>query len=175
MSKHCWNSKAETMSRDELAALQLARLRAVVKTAWERNAFYRGAMDKANLWPGDLEGLEDVRRLPTTQKEDFRVQYPLGLLCVDRRELREMHMSSGSTGSPVVMAYTHREYAWMVKCAARVFPAAGVLPAGVDADPRPAECGSRRLERVRKKKQAGPQACLSRETAMPVCAIRCWR
>ncbi|MCX6905884.1 MAG: phenylacetate--CoA ligase family protein, partial [Verrucomicrobia bacterium] len=125
MTKY-WNPKAETMSRDELATLQLARLRAVVKTAFERNPSYRAKMEQAGLRPGDLEVIEDLRRLPTTSKEDFRLRYPLGLSCVDRSELREMHMSSGSTGSPVVMAYTQADLEQWAECMARCYSMAGL-------------------------------------------------
>jgi len=125
MTKY-WNPKAETMSRDELATLQLARLRAVVKTAFERNPSYRAKMEQAGLQPGDIEVLEDLRRLPTTSKEDFRLGYPLGLSCVDRSELREMHMSSGSTGSPVVMAYTQADLEQWAECMARCYAMAGL-------------------------------------------------
>lgn len=114
------------MSRDELATHQLSRLRAVVKTAYERNPFYHEKMERAGIVPSDIEVLEDARHLPTTAKEDFRLQYPLGLLCVDPLELREMHMSSGSTGSPVVMAYTQADLDQWAECMARCYSMAGL-------------------------------------------------
>jgi phenylacetate-CoA ligase len=125
MTKY-WNQKAETMSRDELAAHQLVRLREVVKSAYDRNRFYREKLNQAGVKPSDLEVLEDLRQLPTTDKEDFRVQYPLGMLCVDRQELREMHMSSGSTGSPIVMAYTRADLDQWAECMARCLFMAGL-------------------------------------------------
>jgi len=125
MTKY-WNPKAETMSRDELAAWQLARLREVVKSACERNPFYAERMGKAGIKPSDIEMPEDLRRLPFMSKEDFRLQYPLGMLCAERRQLREMHMSSGSTGSPVVMAYTQDDLEQWAECMARCYRMAGV-------------------------------------------------
>src|SRR5262250_3302518 len=110
MAKHLaaayWNRKAETMSRDELAHEQSVRLRETVKRCYENSPFYRAKLDGAGVKPGDIKELEDLRSLPLMSKEDFRVRYPLGMLCVEQREVREMHMSSGSTGTPVVMAYT---------------------------------------------------------------------
>jgi len=70
--------------------------------------------------------LEDLGSLPLMSKEDFRVQYPLGMLCVDQREVREMHMSSGSTGTPVVMAYTESDLNQWAECMARCYAMAGV-------------------------------------------------
>ncbi len=104
-----WNEKAETMSRDELAAHQLSKLKETLRRTYERNSFYRAKMDAAGIKPNDVEMLEDLRQLPFVDKEDFRSQYPLGMLCVDESELREMHMSSGSTGTPVVMAYNQHD------------------------------------------------------------------
>lgn len=114
------------MSRDELAGYQLARLRELVKWAFERSPFHRKKMDKAGLKPADIEVAEDLGRLPFMSKEDFRVQYPLGMLCAERRDLREMHMSSGSTGTPVVMAYTDADLNQWAECMARCYAMAGI-------------------------------------------------
>jgi len=122
-----WNEKAETMSRDELAAVQLVGLREMVKWAYERNGFYRAKLDAAGIKPDDIEMLEDLRHVPFTDKEDFREQYPLGMLCVDRSDLREMHMSSGSTGSPVVMAYNDHDLDQWAECMARCHYMAGLV------------------------------------------------
>lgn len=124
----CWNPKAETMSRDELAHYQSARLRQVVQHAYEHGRFYRAKLDKAGIKPADIQSVEDVLQLPFMSKEDFRVQYPLGMLCVDRSQLREMHMSSGSTGTPVVMAYTENDLNQWAECMARCYAMAGVRP-----------------------------------------------
>jgi phenylacetate-CoA ligase len=121
-----WNQKAETMSRDELAAYQLARLRELVKRACEQSPFYRQKFDRAGAKPGDITSLEDLRLLPFISKEDFRLQYPLGMLCAPRQDLREMHMSSGSTGTPVVMAYTAADLDQWAECMARCYFMAGV-------------------------------------------------
>lgn len=122
-----WNQKAETMSRDELASYQLARLREVVSNTYQHSPFYRQKLDKVGVKPGDIKTLDDVRLLPFMSKEDFRVQYPLGMLAVDRGELREMHMSSGSTGTPVVMAYTEADLNQWAECMARCYTMAGVF------------------------------------------------
>ena len=123
-----WNEKAETMSRDELAACQLARLRKTVEHCYGHGPFYRAKMDQAGVKPADIRSLDDLRRLPFIDKEDFRLQYPLGMLCADRASLREMHMSSGSTGTPVVMAYTEHDLDQWAECMARCYTMAGVHP-----------------------------------------------
>ena len=121
-----WNRKAETMSRDELAHEQLARLREVVKRCYQHSPFYRARLDAAGIRTEDIKGLEDLRLVPLMSKEDFRVQYPLGMLSVERQEVREIHMSSGSTGTPVVMGYTEADLNQWAECMARCYAMAGV-------------------------------------------------
>lgn len=121
-----WNQKAETMSRDELACLQLNKLKSITQWVYTRNEFYRAKMDNAGVNPDDIKSLADIRLLPFINKEDFREAYPLKMLCVDRNDLREMHMSSGSTGTPVVMAYTDNDLDQWAECMARCYVMAGL-------------------------------------------------
>lgn len=123
-----WNERAETMSRDELAALQLERLKWTVKHVWANNEFYRARLSAVGIEPGDIRSLDDLRQLPFLQKDDFRMEYPLGMLCMPRKSIREMHMSSGSTGIPVVMAYTEADLAQWAECMARCQIMAGLQP-----------------------------------------------
>lgn len=121
-----WNEKAETMSRDELASLQLKKLQETVRRAYEKNDFYRAKFDRAGIKPEDIKSLDDLENIPTINKNDFRDCYPLGMLCADRSELREMHMSSGSTGDPVVMAYTNNDLDQWGECMSRCYYMAGL-------------------------------------------------
>ena len=123
-----WNEPCETMSRDELAALQLERLKWSVKHVWANNEFYRKRMTEAGIEPADIRSLEDLSQLPFLNKDDFRDEYPLGMLCMPRKSLREMHMSSGSTGTPVVMAYTEADLNQWAECMARCQIMAGLQP-----------------------------------------------
>jgi len=123
-----WNKQAETQSRDELASLQLSKLKAIVRWTYVRNAFYRANFEKAGIKPADIELLDDLHHLPFITKEDFRLAYPLEMLCVERKDLREMHMSSGSTGSPVVMGYTVEDLDQWAECMARCLLMSGLEP-----------------------------------------------
>jgi len=124
--KKFWNERAETMSRDELAKTQLDGLNRTLAHVWKNNAFYRGRLQAAGLAEGRVASLEDVRNLPFLTKEDFREGYPLEMLSVPNAALREMHMSSGSTGTPVVMAYTDADLDQWAECMARCYAMAGV-------------------------------------------------
>jgi len=94
--------------------VQLARLR-------EKVSFYR-----ERLPDGALRALDDVGRLPFTTKEDFRANYPFGLFAVPREEVVRLHMSSGTTGRPVVTGYTRHDLNLWAECMRRVMEYAGV-------------------------------------------------
>ena len=121
-----WNRTAETLSRDELAALQLKGLQKSLRRVWG-NDFYRERLSVKGLAsPEDVKSLDDLAKLPFFTKDDFRDAYPLKMNCVDRRELMEFHQSSGSTGTPVVMAYTKNDLNQWAECMARCYAMAGL-------------------------------------------------
>mgnify|MGYP000599899361 CR=1 FL=1 len=96
-----WNPRYETMSRDELVALQSQRLSSQLHRAYEKNEYFRKKLDAHGVHPDDVRTIEDLPKLPFMTKDDFRQNYPLGMCLSPREELREFHMSSGSTGTPV--------------------------------------------------------------------------
>ena len=121
-----WNKERETMQRSDLEALQLERLREQVHTAYENVPFYRQAFRARDLRPDDVRSLEDLRKLPFTQKKDFRDNYPFGLLAVPRDEIARVHASSGTTGKPTVVAYTSKDLQTWHEVCARNLAAAGL-------------------------------------------------
>ncbi len=123
-----WNAKYETMSRDELTALQNQRLCAQVKRTYASSPYWKQKFDDAGVHPGDIRGIQDLALLPFMSKNDFRVNYPLGMSTVPQSELREFHMSSGSTGTPVVMGYTQNDLLQWAECMARCYRMAGLYP-----------------------------------------------
>ena len=123
-----WNEQAETMSADALAAVQLDGLKKTVAHTWENSTFYRSRMEALGITPHDVKSLDDLSKLPFLSKDDFRENYPLGMLCVPQSEIREMHMSSGSTGAPIVMAYTEADLEQWAECMARCQVMAGMQP-----------------------------------------------
>ncbi len=117
---------AETMPREQILAHQNRLLQDMVCRTWSQSDFHRKRLAQAGLQtPEDFRGLEDLQKLPTSSKNDFRNTYPLGMCCVDRSLIREMHMSSGSTGSAVVMPYTETDLEQWAECMARCFVMAG--------------------------------------------------
>jgi phenylacetate-CoA ligase len=116
---------AEAMPRGELAALQAARLRETVERVG-RVPFYREALATAGARPGTVRGLDDLRRLPFTVKDDLRRNYPLRLLAVHRSEVARIHGSSGTTGKPTFVAYTRRDLDTWSGLVARFLTAGGL-------------------------------------------------
>jgi phenylacetate-CoA ligase len=90
----------------ELRALQLQRLRAVVARAWDHVELFRARMDERGLVPDDIRTLDDVAKLPFTVKSDLRDTYPFGLFASPMKDVVRLHVSSGTTGKPIVVAYT---------------------------------------------------------------------
>ncbi len=111
--------QAETWDRATIESRQLARLRSTLERA-RRTPFYAARMAEAGITPESLRSLEDLRRLPMTTKDDLRAQYPDGLACVPRSEFVRMHVSSGTTGTPVAICHTQNDLnAWadlMARC-----------------------------------------------------------
>mgnify|MGYP003623835980 CR=1 FL=1 len=115
----------ETMSRDRINALQAERLQKVVAHVFDKNPLYRKRFEQAGVAPDGIRSLDDLKRLPIMGKEDLRLSYPAGFLCSDMADIREMHMSSGSTGTPIAMLYTQGDLDQWAECMARCYIMAG--------------------------------------------------
>ena len=116
----------EVASREEIAALQLARLRTTLGHAYDNVGHYRTQFDDAGLTPADLQSLEDLARFPFTVKEDLRRNYPFGMFAVPREQVMRVHASSGTTGTPTVVGYTRNDLDMWADVMARSIRAAGV-------------------------------------------------
>ncbi|MGH6664619.1 MAG: phenylacetate--CoA ligase, partial [Pseudolabrys sp.] len=118
----------EIASRDELAALQLERLKRSLKHAYDNVPHYRATFDKAGAYPNDIKRLSDLARFPFTAKDDLRKNYPFGLFAIPREQVARIHASSGTTGKPTVVGYSARDIAMWADVCARSLRAAGVRP-----------------------------------------------
>lgn len=118
----------ERLGREELALLQLERLRATLRHAYENVPFYRESFDAAGLTPDDCHTLADLARFPFTAKSDLRDHYPFGMFAVDQSRIRRVHASSGTTGRPTVVGYTDGDLDTWADVVARSLRAAGARP-----------------------------------------------
>jgi len=127
-ARYFFDRAAETLPREKLERLQLARLRAMLKNACEHVALHRARMGAARIRPQDLRALEDVRHLPFTLKSDLRDGYPFGMLARPRDQVLRLHASSGTTGKPTVVGYTRRDIDTWSDLMARSMACAGARP-----------------------------------------------
>ena len=115
----------ETVSVDELRALQLERLMWSVRHAYDNVGHYRRAFDEAGVSPDDIRTLADLARLPFTTKATLRDNYPFGMFAVPREDVVRLHASSGTTGKPTVVGYTRDDLDMWADVVARSIRAAG--------------------------------------------------
>lgn len=121
-----YNEEFETLPREVLEALQLKRLQQVAERVYHTVGFYRKAFDEAGVKPDDIRRLEDLRRLPFTDKQDLRDNYPFGLFAAPMSSVVRLHASSGTTGKATVVGYTKRDIDTWAELMARSFVAAGL-------------------------------------------------
>ena len=115
----------ETMPRELLAKLQLERLQATVRSAYETVPLHRARFDALGLVPQDIQSLDDLARLPFTVKSDLRDHYPFGMFTRPVEQLARLHASSGTTGKPTVVGYTADDLDTWANLMARSLHAAG--------------------------------------------------
>ncbi|MHC1592820.1 MAG: phenylacetate--CoA ligase family protein [Methermicoccaceae archaeon] len=104
-----WDPLVERMPEDELRELQSKKLRTLVDYVYHHSQFYRQRLDEAGISPEQINGIEDITRLPFTRKQDLRDTYPMGMFCVSQPQVVRFHASSGTTGKPTVVGYTHHD------------------------------------------------------------------
>ncbi len=121
-----WNQAVETMPRKEMRQLQSERLVKLVKNVYQNVPFYRQRLDEYDIKPEDITSIDDLAKLPFTTKQDMRDVFPDGLFAVDKSEIVEIHTSSGTTGTPVVAAYTKNDMEMWSESMARCLSMCGL-------------------------------------------------
>jgi len=120
-----WNENIECMDRDTLRKIQDIRLKKMVDYVYHNTPFYRKKMQEMNLTPDDINGIDDITKLPFTTKLDLRDNYPFGLCAVPMSQIVRIHASSGTTGRPTVVLYTRKDLSVWAECISRAFTAYG--------------------------------------------------
>ena len=121
-----WNPSKECMDRDTLHELQSARLRKIVEHVYYGNEYYRNKMQEVGLEPTDINGIEDLSKLPFTTYEDLRATYPFGMRSVPLSQCVRLQSSSGTTGKPKIALYTRKDIDIWSEGVARSMAMAGV-------------------------------------------------
>ena len=118
----------ETASRDEIAALQVKRLKRTLENVYENVPTYRKKFDAAGVSPADFKHLDDLEKFPFTTKQDLRENYPFGMFAVPRERVVRVHASSGTTGKPTIVGYTRNDIDTWADLVARSLRACGARP-----------------------------------------------
>ncbi len=126
-----WDKIHECMDREQLESLQLERLKATVKRAYQYSQFFKNGMQARGLVPEDITKLSDLSKLPFTIKDDLRDNYPFGIFSSPLGEIVRIHASSGTTGKPTVVGYTSRDLGIWSEVMARTLTAGGVEKSSV--------------------------------------------
>lgn len=126
-----FNEAIECASKENLKNLQSERLVKLVQYVYERNPVYRKKIEALGITPKDIKYITDIKKLPFTTKEDMRDNYPYGLFCLPQKELREIHVSSGTTGNPTLVGYTKNDLELWSEVMARSFACAGAMPGDI--------------------------------------------
>jgi phenylacetate-CoA ligase len=121
----------ETASREEIAALQLQRLKWSLQHAYDNVPHYRKKFDDKGVHPNDLNTLADIAKFPFTTKADLRDNYPFGMFAVPRTQVARVHASSGTTGKPTVVGYTLKDIDTWANLVARSIRGAGGRPGDI--------------------------------------------
>jgi phenylacetate-CoA ligase len=121
----------EIASRDEIASLQLERLKWSLNHAYANSPFYKRRFDETGVHPDDLKDLSDLRKFPFTVKQDLRDNYPFGMFAVPREKVVRIHASSGTTGKPTVVGYTMKDVEIWAEVVARSIRASGGRPGDI--------------------------------------------
>ncbi len=120
-----WQADIETMSREDMKALQSERLVKQVRHVYDNVPYYRDLMDKKGVTPDDIQSVDDLHKLPFLSKADLREAYPTGMLAVPMKDCVRIHSTSGTTGRRVVAFYTQNDVDLWEDCCARAITAAG--------------------------------------------------
>src|SRR5574344_193809 len=120
-----WNESMECMDREQLREIQSIRLKKIVNYVYHNTPFYRKKFQEMGLNPEDIKSIDDISKLPFTNKLDLRDNYPFGLAAVPMSQIVRIHASSGTTGKPVVVLYTRKDLATWTQCISRAFTAYG--------------------------------------------------
>jgi phenylacetate-CoA ligase len=121
-----WNEKIETLPSEEIKKLQLQKLKEQVKYCYNNSVFYHKKFNSVGLKPEDIQSLDDLKKIPFTIKSDLKENYPYGMVAAKPDEIVEIHASSGTTGNPIIGAYTRNDMAiWQELMARSIYTTGG--------------------------------------------------
>ncbi|MBF0570316.1 MAG: phenylacetate--CoA ligase [Candidatus Omnitrophica bacterium] len=126
-----FNEKIECLDPQDLKKIQSQRLCHIVDYVYQKSPVFKKKFDEAKIAPGSVKSIEDIVRLPFTVKDDLRENYPFGIFSSSMKDIREIHISSGTTGNPTVVGYSKEDLDLWADVIARSLCCAGALPGDI--------------------------------------------
>ncbi len=126
MKGYIWNQEMETLPQEALRQLQGERLADCVRRIYGNVPFYTEKMQAAGITPDDIRSLDDLTKLPFTDKHDLRDNYPFGTFAVPQSQIVRVHASSGTTGKMKVVGYTKEDIDLWTECISRCLAMTGM-------------------------------------------------
>ena len=132
-----WNPKTETLERERLDALRLAKLRYQCDWAAARSAWYGDTFRAAGFKPESLRSLDDLRRIPLLTRDEWMESQaaspPYGKLpAIDEAGAIRVHTTSGTTGrGPLRALDSRKDWSWIAEMWAYAIWGCGVRPTDV--------------------------------------------
>lgn len=120
------NIKEECMEREDLNKIQYERLLKTINKVYNNVSFYKNKMNEIGLKPDSINSINDLSKLPFTNKDDLRDNYPYNLFSVPMKEIVRIHSSSGTTGKPIIVGYTKSDLSLWETIVERALVAYGV-------------------------------------------------
>lgn len=121
-----WNEYIEAADRDRLKRLQNERLTEMIERIYYKVPFYRKKLSELGIEPRDINSIDQLHKLPFTTKDDLRDNYPFGMFAAPQQQIVRLHASSGTTGKPTVVGYTHNDLNIWSEVVARALTMVGV-------------------------------------------------
>ncbi len=131
MNGYIWNTPMETMSEEQMRELQGDRLAACIRRMYGHVPYYTERMKAAGVTPDDIRSLDDLAKLPFTDKDDMRDNYPYGTFAVPLDQIVRIHASSGTTGKQKVVGYTQKDIELWSECCCRALAATGMTASDI--------------------------------------------
>ena len=131
MNGYIWNTPMETMSEEQMRELQGDRLAACIRRMYGHVPYYTERMKAAGVVPDDIRSLDDLAKLPFTDKDDMRDNYPYGTFAVPLDQIVRIHASSGTTGKQKVVGYTQKDIELWSECCCRALAATGMTASDI--------------------------------------------
>lgn len=116
----------ECLKREDLEQVQVERLQATLNRVYQNVAFYKHSFDKAGMSIEKIKSVKDIKEFPFTTKDDLQLNYPYNMFAVPLKDIVRIHSTSGTTGKPIVVGYTHSDIGIWTTLIARILTAIGI-------------------------------------------------